>query len=57
MLINILLKQKLLKLKLPKTKKLSEEKAIAIGEELGINDKFRRHKVKKDELNISYEKN
>ena len=40
-----------------KSKEISEEKAQDIGKELGIDDKFRRHKVKKGELTISYEKN
>ena len=48
---------KAIEVNISKNQEISEEKAIAIGEELGIKDKFRRHRVKKDELSISYEKN
>lgn len=48
---------KAIEVKLSKNEEISEEKAQEIGKSLGINDKFRRHKIKKDELNISYENN
>lgn len=47
---------KKIEIKITNNKDISEEDAIAIGVELGIEDKFRRHRVKKDELSISYEK-
>lgn len=47
---------KAIEVNLADEKDISEEKAIAIGEALGIKDKFRRHRIKKDELSISYEK-
>ena len=47
---------KAIEVKLADEKDISEAQAIAIGEELGIKDKFRRHRIKKDELSISYEK-
>jgi hypothetical protein len=47
---------KKIEIKITSNKDISEEDAIAIGVELGIEDKFRRHRVKKDELSISYEK-
>ena len=47
---------KSVEIKLADNKDISEEKAIAIGQELGIQDKFRRHRIKKDVLSISYEK-
>ena len=48
---------KAIEVNISKNQEISEEKAIAIGEELGIKDKFRKHKVKKELLSISYEKN
>lgn len=48
---------KAVEIKRLESKEISEEKAQKIGQELGIEDKFRRHKVKKGELTISYENN
>ncbi|WP_338409743.1 PepSY-associated TM helix domain-containing protein [uncultured Flavobacterium sp.] len=38
-------------------KEITEETAKAIGASLGIKDQFRRHKIKKNILSLSYEKN
>ena len=48
---------KAIEINLANQEDISEEKAIAIGKELGIKDKFRRHRIKKNELSISYENN
>jgi len=48
---------KAIEVNLADEKDISEEKAITIGEELGVKDKFRRHRIKKNELSISYENN
>lgn len=42
---------------IPKETEITEQYAEELGKQLGIEDKFRRHKVKKDELKISFEKN
>ena len=42
---------------IPKDIEITEEYASALGKQLGIDDKIRRHKVKDDELKISFEKN
>lgn len=42
---------------IPKDVEITEQYAEELGKQLGIDDKFRRHKVKKDELKISFEKN
>lgn len=46
-----------IEIQLLKNKDISEDKAIQIGKDIGVNDKFRRHKIKNDELTISYENN
>lgn len=48
---------KAIEIKQLESKEISEEKAIQIGKEIGVDDKFRRHKTKKNELTISYENN
>lgn len=40
-----------------KDKEITEKYAEELGKQLGIDDKIRRHKVKKDELKISFENN
>ena len=40
----------------PKEDKINEKFAEDLGKQLGIDDKFRRHNVKKGTLKISYEK-
>jgi hypothetical protein len=42
---------------IPKDTDITEKYAEELGKQLGIDDKIRRHKVKDDELNISFEKN
>lgn len=42
---------------IPKDLEITEQYAEQLGKQLGIEDKFRRHKVKNDELKISFEKN
>lgn len=42
--------------KLPAKEQINEKFAEELGKSLGIDDKFRRHKIKKDELKISFEK-
>ena len=42
---------------IPKDTEITEKYAEELGKQLGIDDKIRRHKVKKDELKISFEKN
>lgn len=48
---------KAIELEIAENEKISEEKAIAVGEQLGIKDIFRKHKIKEGTLKISYEKN
>lgn len=50
-------KTKVVEVKIAQDKEISEDQAKVIGEQLGIKDKFRRHRVRKNELSISYEKN
>lgn len=42
---------------IPKDAEITEKYAEELGIQLGIDDKIRRHKVKDDELKISFEKN
>ncbi|MFN8325100.1 PepSY-associated TM helix domain-containing protein [Flavobacterium sp.] len=42
---------------IPKDTEITEKYAEELGKQLGIDDKIRRHKVKDDELKISFEKN
>lgn len=42
--------------KLPEEDKIDEKFAEDLGKQLGIDDKFRRHRVKDDEFKISFEK-
>ena len=42
---------------IPIDTEISEKYAEELGKQLGIDDKIRRHKVKDDELKISFEKN
>lgn len=42
---------------IPKDTEITEKYAKELGKQLGIDDKIRRHKVKDDELKISFEKN
>ena len=49
---------KAIEVQLPADKtEITEKYAEELGEKLGIDDKFRRHKVKDDEFKISFEKN
>lgn len=41
---------------IPKDIDITEKYAEELGKQLGIDDKIRRHKVKEDELKISFEK-
>jgi hypothetical protein len=41
--------------KLPEESKITEEFAKDLGAQLGIDDKFRRHNIKKETLKISFE--
>ncbi|HWR94779.1 MAG TPA: PepSY-associated TM helix domain-containing protein [Flavobacterium sp.] len=41
---------------IPKDIEITEKYAEELGKQLGIDDKIRRHKVKEDELKISFEK-
>ena len=43
-------------IQLPEEDKINEKFAEDLGKQLGIDDKFRRHNVKKGTLKISYEK-
>jgi hypothetical protein len=47
---------KAIEVKLPAEDNINEKYAKKLGEELGINDKFRRHNVKKGTFKISFEK-
>ncbi|SEA02985.1 hypothetical protein SAMN05443667_101668 [Flavobacterium gillisiae] len=47
---------KLIEVTLPKESEINEEFAKDLGTKLGIDDKFRRHNVKKGNLKISFEK-
>lgn len=42
---------------IPKDTEITEKYAEELAKQLGIDDKIRRHKVKDDELKISFEKN
>jgi hypothetical protein len=42
---------------IPKDTDITEKYAEELGKQLGIDDNIRRHKVKDDELKISFEKN
>lgn len=42
---------------IPQGTDITEKYAEELGKQLGIDDKIRRHKVKDDELKISFEKN
>ena len=44
-------------MKLPEENKIDEKFAEGLGKKLGIEDKFRRHNVKKDVFKISFENN
>ena len=46
---------KAIEVNIPKDKEITEKYAEELGKQLGIEDKIRRHKVKKDELKISFE--
>lgn len=46
-----------IQVELPPEDNITEKFAEKLGKELGINDKFRRHNVKKGTLKISFEKN
>lgn len=48
---------KAISINIPKDIEITEKYAEELGEKLGIDDKIRRHKVKDDELKISFEKN
>lgn len=48
---------KVITVSIPKEADITEKYAEEIGKKLGIDDKIRRHKVKKDLLKISFEKN
>jgi hypothetical protein len=47
---------KTIKVQLPSASKINEKFAEDLGKKLGIDDKFRRHNVKKDVFKISFEK-
>lgn len=42
---------------IPKGTDITEKYAEGLGKQLGIDDKFRRHKIKGGELKLSFEKN
>ncbi len=46
---------KAIKVQLPEESKITEDFAKELGDKLGIDDKFRRHNVKKDEFKMSFE--
>ena len=48
---------KAISVNIPKDAEITEKYAEELGKQLGIDDKFRRHKVKENELKISFEKN
>ena len=48
---------KAISVNIPKDVDITEKYAEELGKKLGIDDKIRRHKVKEDELKISFEKN
>ncbi len=48
---------KAISVNIPKYTEITEKYAEELGKQLGIDDKIRRHKVKDDELKISFEKN
>lgn len=47
---------KAIEVQLPEEDKINEKYAEDLGKQLGIDDKFRRHNVKKGTFKISYEK-
>jgi hypothetical protein len=47
---------KTIKVQLPSASEINEKFAEDLGKKLGIDDKFRRHNVKKDVFKISFEK-
>ncbi len=47
---------KVIQVQLPSEDKINERYAEELGKKLGIDDKFRRHNVKKGTLKISFEK-
>jgi hypothetical protein len=47
---------KVIAVKLPEESKITEEFAENLGKQLGIEDKFRRHNIKKGTFKISFEK-
>lgn len=48
---------KAISVNIPKDAEITEKYAEELGKKLGIDDKIRRHKVKDDQLKISFEKN
>ncbi len=48
---------RLIAVNIPKDTEITEKYAEELGKQLGIDDKIRRHKVKKETLKISFEKN
>jgi len=48
---------KTISVNIPKETEITEKYADELGKKLGIDDKIRRHKVKDNELKISFEKN
>ncbi|POS02280.1 hypothetical protein Q361_105175 [Flavobacterium croceum DSM 17960] len=48
---------KAISVNIPKDADITEKYAEELGKQLGIDDKIRRHKVKENELKISFEKN
>lgn len=48
---------KAISVNIPKDTDITEKYAEELCKQLGIDDKFRRHKVKENELKISFEKN
>lgn len=48
---------KAISVNIPKDTDITEKYAEELGKQLGIDDKIRRHKVKENELKISFEKN
>lgn len=48
---------RLITVNIPKDTDITEKYAEELGKQLGIDDKIRRHKVKKEILKISFEKN
>jgi hypothetical protein len=46
---------KAIAVELPEEHLISEKFAVGLGEKLGVDDKFRKHSIKKGSLKISYE--